>query len=134
MVSGNSGTHTVAIYDGSGAPSVIISGSVNTSGATAGAFLFVTVADTVLSASTAYFLVSLEASGGDQWYDNDTTLTPTSVATINSAAYFTGPLSGTSGSSNNSYVPVSFRYAGAAAFVAKNSLIVKQAVNRASTY
>lgn len=64
-----------------------------------------------LSANTAYYLVSQENAGGDQWYDNiGTTLSTTSVAAINSSVYAQGSGWVENGSPGSSYIPLNFRY------------------------
>ncbi|MFA7345158.1 MAG: DUF4082 domain-containing protein, partial [Terrimicrobiaceae bacterium] len=68
VVSGNSGTHAVRlarVSDGA----VLGSVSIATSGAPVG-FKYATLATPVtLAANTAYYVMSQETSGGDQWYD-----------------------------------------------------------------
>lgn len=113
VVSGNTATHTVKLVDA--ATSVDLPGgvvSVATAGAPAG-FKYVALATPVtLTANTAYYLISQETSGGDQWYDGGSTLTyAASVATINQAVYSGNAPPYTLGwSANNCYVPVAFKY------------------------
>jgi hypothetical protein len=111
FLTGNIGTHTVKLVrasDGTDVPGGSV--SVAMTGGTAGQFQYVLLGSPVtLLANTAYYLVSLEAIGGDKWYDYGT-VSSTSVATVNSSVYLNGttwtPVSG----SNSSYVPVSFLY------------------------
>jgi hypothetical protein len=112
VISGNSNSHTTYLCDASG--NILTNGSVsiNTSGAPVG-FLFVALpATVVLSASTTYALLTEETGSADQWYDHDTSVSHTAVATINRASY----ANSVGGSLNNgnagakSFGPVSFRY------------------------
>ncbi len=113
FVTGNSRTHTLAIYttDGTQVASVSIdmsSGSTDSLG-----FKYATLSSPyTLSANTSYYIVSLESSGGDQWYGNNTmpTLTTTSVATVNGAVFYTGSYWNYWGAAGTSYVPLNFKY------------------------
>ena len=87
-VAGNTGTHTVKIVNaGTGVDVAGGSVSINTStGTPSNGFKYVALAAPVtLTANTAYYLVSQETSGGDQWYDSNTILTTTTKATVNNA-------------------------------------------------
>jgi len=113
VVAGNSGTHTVKLVkqvDGTDVPGGSV--TVDTSSAPAGAFNYVALAQPVtLSANSLYYLVSQETAGGDRWYNYDTTVTTTSVASMNKAARFDGAswlISGTS--AQMTYGPCGFRY------------------------
>lgn len=116
VVSGNTATHTVKVV--AAATSVDLPGgsvAVATAGAPAG-FKYVALASPVtLSANTAYYIISQETSGGDQWYDGGSTLTyATSVATVNQAVYSGNAPPYTLGwNANNCYVPVAFKYSSA---------------------
>jgi len=68
---GNSGTHAVKLVNAATGLDVPgASTSVTLAGATSGQFQYSTLASPVgLSASTSYYLLSQETSGGDQWYD-----------------------------------------------------------------
>ncbi len=117
VVSGNTGTHTVQIWSSpfSGSPVSVASVSVSTSGAPSGQFKFVSLGTpVVLSASTTYVVTSDETSGGDQWIDNDSTLTVTGVGTIgpSGGVYRTGGAGSffVFGSAGTGYVPTNFNY------------------------
>ena len=112
-VSGNSGTHAVKLVQANGTD---LSGGatvVNTSGATAGQFVYASLpAPVTLAANTTYFVVSQETNGGDQWYNYPNgSMTFSSLATgtgaawayNNSTTYYVGP------SQPQSYVPVNFK-------------------------
>src|SRR5262249_22475020 len=110
-VTGNSQPHTVKFVNVStGADVAGGSASVNMAGCTPGQFAYTSIAPLILSANTSYYLASLEALGGDQWYDTGT-VSATSVATIVNSIYFDGnswiPGSTTG---NSSYVPPNFQY------------------------
>ena len=59
--------------------------SINTAaGSASNGFKYAALAAPItLAANTAYYVVSQETSGADQWYDFNTTLTTTAVATVN---------------------------------------------------
>jgi hypothetical protein len=113
MASGNTGTHTVKLVNASNG-SDVAGGSVAISmaGGTVGQFTYATLTSPVtLSAGATYYLVSQEVVGGDEWYDINTVLTTTSVASDATGAYGTGPGAWfTYGSAGNSYGPLDFKY------------------------
>jgi hypothetical protein len=77
----------------------VVGGSVLVSGGSAGQFTYASLATPVtLAANTAYYLVSAETSGGDPWYNDDTSVTATSVASANWPVY---------GSGSGSWTPIS---------------------------
>jgi hypothetical protein len=85
VAAGNSGTHAVSLVQVSNGATVGTV-TVNTAGATAGAFTYTSLGTpVVLSANTAYYLLSQEASPGDQWYSGATALTTTTAGTITNA-------------------------------------------------
>jgi len=113
FITGNSGTHTIKLVQaatGTDVPGASV--SVSMAGGVSGQFKYVSLGSPVtLQANTAYYLVSQEASGGDQWYDTGTVSSTTAGAVASSIysfnnsgnwyAYNTG---------NTSYVPVNFQY------------------------
>lgn len=109
FVSGNSGTHTIKLVRASDGGDVT-GGSVllSMAGGTPGQFSYATLAAPItLQANTAYYLVSQEAQGGDQWYDYGTVST-TASATVNSAIYLNGASWTLIGGPNTCYVPLNF--------------------------
>jgi hypothetical protein len=113
-VTGNTGTHTVKIVTASsGADLAGASVSINMStGSPSNGFKYAALAAPItLAANTAYYLVSQETSGGDQWYDFNTVLTTTTKATVNNAVSRPSNSWVAAGTANNSYVPVDFKYA-----------------------
>lgn len=119
VISGNSGTHNLSLYS-------FVSGStwtqvangqvtVNTSGATAGQFLYGTLSTPpTLSSSTQYLLLSEETNAGDQWYNDNGTTTTTAAASNDYAAYANGSCASSitvfGDLSNKMYVPTNFKY------------------------
>jgi hypothetical protein len=64
-----------------------------------------------LAAGTAYLLLSQETSGGDSWYDWDTTMTTTAAAADNAVAWGTGVGDWhTLTVANRAHGPVNFTY------------------------
>ena len=113
MRNGNQGTHSVKLANGSGTDISGASVSVNSGIGQPGAFNYVTLSSPVtLLANTSYYLTSQEVNGGDEWYEYDSALTSSGVATIDNAVWALN--SSTSyaqvGSAGNSYVPVSLKY------------------------
>ena len=111
VVSGNTGTHSVKLVDA--ATGTDLSGgsvSVNTNGATAGQYLYAPLANPLpLQPGHSYYLMSQETLGGDQWYDQNTTLTVTSDLTVYNAEWYDGNYhAGNAGSIG--YVPPNFTY------------------------
>ncbi len=110
VLSGNSGTHTVYIAASDG--SVVDQVSINTSGATANAFKYVALGSPItLTAATTYYVMTLEANMGDQFLDDDTTITTTGVAVLVFSAFGTtvgGSI--TDNTAGTTYGAVSFKY------------------------
>ncbi len=87
--------------------------SVNMSGQPAG-FVYATLSSpVVLTGGTDYVLQSLESSGGDTWYDDDTTLTLSADfgACPGNTSVYLNCTQNTAGAGCHSYVPVSLLYA-----------------------
>jgi YVTN family beta-propeller protein len=110
---GNTGSHTVEIVTASNGQAVS-GGSVSISmaGGTVGSFVYANLPATVtLNANTSYDILTQETAGGDQWYDDNTTLTTTSVATETGAVWSPdGVTLNPIGSAGESYGPVDFLY------------------------
>lgn len=107
VVSGNSGTHSVTIYDIAGA-SVVATASINTSGAGVGAYLYASITPVTLTAGKRYAIESAETNGGDQWYDSDTIVTQDPTAGTVESAVFSH--TSANGGYNQSYVPANFKF------------------------
>lgn len=113
FVSGNAGTHTVKLVNvATGAD--VTGGSVSlnlAAGIASNGFKYAPLAAPItLAANTAYYLVSQETSGGDQWYDSNTVVSTTAIGIVNSAIQRPNNSWQAAGSTNNSYGPVNFRY------------------------
>ena len=110
---GNTGTHTVKIVDAlTGADVVGGTASISMVGGTPGTFVYGLLANQVtLNANSAYYVLSQEISGGDQWYDDDTVVQTTANAVLNAPAYGTTPYAAVPGlGPGQTYVPVDFKY------------------------
>jgi hypothetical protein len=106
VVSGNSQTHQLTIFD-LGTSSVIASVTVNCSGATPGQYLYGAITPTTLVAGHSYSIQSAEVSGGDQFYDDNTTVTPdATMGSVPNAIFSNNQANGTT---NNSYGPLNFQ-------------------------
>jgi len=113
MVAGNTGSHLVKLVDAATGLDVP-GGSVTVAmaGGTAGEFRYAVLSDPVtLEAGTSYYLVSKEFYAGDYWYDWNTRVTTTPVATVDSAVYGNAGTWYTPSGTGRAYVPVDFRYA-----------------------
>ena len=81
-------------------------------GGTAGQFKYANLSSpVVLAAGATYYVASQETASGDFWYNYDTTLTTTSVATELSTVYSSGggvwiP----DGTAGQTFGPVDFKY------------------------
>ena len=110
FLAGNTGAHQMKLVrakDESDVPGASV--TVNMTGGTVSQFVYGRLAaPVVLSANTAYYLVSQETAGGDQYY-NSAQVTGTSMGTIDGPAYYVG-LYELNNSPNNAYVPVNLLY------------------------
>ena len=114
-VSGNSGTHTLAVYTTAGSQIGCLSINMESGTADGLGYKYATLSSPItLTANTSYYIVSLEASGGDQWWGHTTLplLTATAVATINKGVFYDNGVwyEATTSSTGNSYVPLNFKY------------------------
>ena len=113
VVSGNSGAHAVKLVNGT--TGIDVSGgsvSVSTSGGPPGGFVYGALTNPVtLSANTIYYLVTLETSGGDQWYGDDSTVQTTNAGSVTSAVYLNGSSYTILAAAGQTYGPVDFQYA-----------------------
>jgi RHS repeat-associated protein len=111
VASGNTQSHTVKLVDAStGTDLPGGSVSVNTSGATAGQYLYASLATPLpLAADSSYFLMSAEVYGTDQWYQDNSTVTSTSDLTVTNSEWYDGTYH-VNEVGNNSYVPPNMIY------------------------
>jgi hypothetical protein len=91
MANGNRGTHVLKlVQNGLDVPGGSV--AVAMSGGTVGQFVYANLSrSVVLTAGMTYYLVSEEMEEGDTWYDADTRVTTTGVATENGYASGLGP-------------------------------------------
>ena len=110
-VSGNSQSHTVKLVDAS--TGVDVSGAavfVMPGSAPAGTFAYAALSSPVtLAASKSYYVVTQETSGGDQWYDTNTSMQTTADATETGSIYGAG-FWASGGPAGHSYGPVDVKY------------------------
>lgn len=112
-VFGNSRTHSVKIINaatGADVPGATV--SINAASGTPGSFAYSNLSVPItLSSNSSYYFVTQETSGTDFWYDHNTTIQTTNVASGISAVYSDGssPYVIPSGT-NQVYGPVDFRY------------------------
>ncbi|MGA2715070.1 MAG: hypothetical protein ABSG41_18375 [Bryobacteraceae bacterium] len=108
---GNSGTHTVKIVNASTGLDVPgASAAVATAGGTVGSYVYGTVNSVVLSANTAYYIVTQETGGGDLWYDMNTIVQTTNAGNPVSAVYYYGSSYYPIAYSGTCYGPLNFQY------------------------
>jgi hypothetical protein len=113
VVVGNGGTHMLKIADG--ATGVDLPGAVVTvdlAGRTQNQFAYeIFPAPIILNPNTEYYVVSQETLGGDQFFDLDTSIVTTAVASVVAAAFTDGvnPFV-RGGGPNHSYGPVDLLY------------------------
>jgi hypothetical protein len=113
VVQGNSQSHPLKLVDASTGQDVAgTSVTVNTNGASVGAFVYASFASAVtLLAGHSYYMVSQEMSGLDQWYNQyDTTVTTTSAATVNTGTFLLNNVWNLGGHTGNEYVPMDLQY------------------------
>ncbi len=116
MVAGsNGGSHIVKIVQASTGTDVPgASVTVNVGTGTPGMFAYAMLSSPVtLSANTAYYVLTQETFGGDSWYDYNSSVQTTSVATATSAVYSSGASYVALGGPGQAYGSVDFEYGGA---------------------
>ncbi len=111
VVSGNSGSHTVQLFNSVGTPVPGGSVTVNTAGQTPGQFAYSPLnTQLTLAANTTYAVMSQEVNGGDQWYDYGNTQITLSAEASGAFAVWAPPYTGAVGGSGRSYGPVNVRF------------------------
>ncbi len=115
IVSGNSQTHSVKLFDSGGVALNGGSVQIDTSGKPPGQFAYASLPQPImLAANTIYVLMSLETDGGDQWYNNTGTSVTLDPVAGNAYGAFSSSLpfyqTYTAGAS---YVPVDLKFAAA---------------------
>ncbi len=108
----NSGIHQMKVVDA--ATGIDVPGSFVSVALTGGAgnVIYAALSSAItLNANAAYYILSQETAGGEGWYDKNTTLQTTNVATVVSAVYGDGTSSYVVlGGASQAYGPVSFLY------------------------
>lgn len=115
---GDSANHFVGFFADSSVPISGGSATVDMSqSADADGYVYVQLATPlVLSSSTYYRLMSVETTGVDTFYNFDTVITTTAVASVLGGCYATGGAAGGGsvgsdlGGADHSYGPVTFKY------------------------
>ena len=127
-VYGNASTHAVkfaSVATGQDLPGG--SAVLNMAGCTPGQFVYATLpAAIVLQAGASYYLVSMEVSGGDSWYDLGP-VTTTSGASVTNSVYNNGVWNTMAGAST-AYVPPNFLYSS----TGKSPIAISGVLNAAS--
>ena len=124
VLSGNTGTHTLKFVNA--ATGMDVPGgscSIATSGAPVGFKYGALAAPITLAANTAYYLVSQEVSGGDKWYEANSTLTfDPSLATTQSVYTSNNGANWWLYYNSCSYGPLSFKIPAAIPFTTGHSM------------
>lgn len=113
-VSGNTGTCILRLTQQS--PAVeICSVTLDLDLSVVGQFNYAAVTPVALSTSKTYWMLGTVNAGGRQWYDDDTTITPTALGSMTHVGAAAGNADGISGmfdgtAGDRSYGPVSFKY------------------------
>jgi hypothetical protein len=112
-LSGNSHTHTLQLLSAS--LQVLASGTVNMAGCTPGQFVNVTLSPAVTISGGQYYLMSSETNGGDSWYNQSSTITPSnSEIAVTGATYnYQGSYKSAAGG-GTSYGPLTMAYSATA--------------------
>lgn len=109
VIAGNNQSHTLRIYDLSDAD--IGNVTVNTSGAPSAAFLYGALGTAVmLAASSVYLICSDETFNGDDWSNNDATITWGSDFSTAYSGYFAFGSLNQNFDTGHSYGPIDFKY------------------------
>jgi len=88
IVTGNTATHVVKLIQANGTDVAGGSTVITTAGAPAAQFKYAPLATPVmLSANTTYYLMSQETSGGDQWHDHNTPVSPAAGVSFTGSAW-----------------------------------------------
>jgi len=115
FVAGSSGTHLIKVVGAAtnvDVPNAVATVALSSATAADGEFVYGVLENPVtLSANTDYYVVSQEVAGGDHWYDLNTTVQTTGVASVTSAVYGDGVSSYTrAGGQGQTYGPVDVLY------------------------
>jgi hypothetical protein len=91
LVPGNSGAHVVKVVDAAtnaDVPGATVTVDTAAPLVTSNDFVYgILPAPIVLAANAGYYVVTHETAGGDQWFNNDTTVVTAAVASVTSAVF-----------------------------------------------
>jgi hypothetical protein len=108
---GNTQSHTIYLSQNSG--TTLASATITCPGNVSTFVYGCLPSPYTLAASTNYYLMASEISGGDWWYDDNASVTTTAVASDNYSIYSGSPNNGIIiNSSGHTYVPPTFQYSG----------------------
>lgn len=115
FVAGSSGMHAVKVVNAStnvDVPGAVTTVDLSAPDAVDGEFVYGALMNPVtLLANAEYYVVSEEIAGGDRWYDLDTVVQTTAVASVVSAVFGDGVMSYTRGGGpGQTYGPVDVLY------------------------
>jgi hypothetical protein len=112
VVAGNTQIHIVKIVEASTKQDVLnAAAAVFTSGGANGEIRYAALATPVpLSANTSYYIVSQEMAGGDRFFNHDTSVVTTNVASVRSAVAGDGTTYNEDSPPGQSYALVDFQY------------------------
>jgi hypothetical protein len=110
MVSGNSGSHTLRITRVSDGLE-LVAVTVSMVGGSAGSFRYADLASPVtLQANTQYYITSDEVAGGDQWYDNNSSIVGSSTVATFDGSVWNGFGEWVYGNPGTTYVGLDFQH------------------------
>ena len=112
FVAGNTQIHVVKIVNAMTKADVPNgAAAIFTAGGVAGEIRYAALATpAVLNANTSYHIVSQEMSGGDRFFNHDTSVVTTSVAAVTASVFGTGTTYTEDGPAGQAYALVDFQY------------------------
>jgi hypothetical protein len=112
FTTGNNQSHTVEIVRASDNV-VVATVAIAMTGGTNGQFKYTNLATPVrLAANTSYYIASSETKNKDKWFDSNTSITSTSLATVNGRVTSTDATNWSTAGAvpNQVYIPLDFKY------------------------
>jgi hypothetical protein len=111
-IAGNTGTHTLKLYDSVGAELASTSVNMGQAGTTAGTYIYASITPVLLTNAASYYVISFETNAGDTWYDEADTFATgfnAGAGTLTNGVYHDGTLhDGSTG--GKIYGPVNFKF------------------------